>query len=164
MRLAPSSLYSIRPGDLGTLDTLTIMQALVREGKSNNLVRQLTARLVRNLPQKDYIGEARIIQAFVRDNVRYVRDIRGMETVHAPEFIIKNGYGDCDDKSVLAASMLESIGHKTRFTVVGPGTRGFCHVYVEDFLDGEWVAIECTEPVPLGWRAPNMRNSKSVEN
>ena len=156
---APVTLYGIPPGEAGAKQTCIIMRDLIRKGRANPLVRQTAAALVRYLPQKDYLGEAAAVHAFVRDCVRYVRDIRDVETLHAPEFILQNGYGDCDDKSILAASMLESLGHKTRLHIVGPERgRGFCHVYVDVFIDGAWHAVECTEPVQFGWAPPDMKN------
>lgn len=86
----------------------------------------------------------------MRDSVRYVKDIRGVETLHTAERILEQRQGDCDDKTVLAASLLESIGHKTRLVAVGFGKRGYCHVYPEVLINGEWIAVECTEPWPLG--------------
>ncbi len=53
------------------------------------------------------------LHRFVRDNIRYIKDIRDVETVAYPDITLQQGQGDCDDKSVLLASLLESIGHPT---------------------------------------------------
>lgn len=86
-----------------------------------------------------------------------MRDIRGVETLHTPEVLLKQQAGDCDDKSVLLAALLESIGHVTRFVAVGflPGV--YSHVLVEVLLGGEWVPLETTEPVEVGWYPANVR-------
>lgn len=165
MTPAPTRLLPLREGELGTVDTVSVMRRLILAGRQNPLIRQFTCRLVGHLPQKDKASEIRTIHAFVRDRIRYIHDIRGVETVHTPEFILQNGYGDCDDKTVLCAAMLESIGYKTRITVIGfggPGT-GFCHVYPEVVHDGAWLPLECTEPVSVGWEAPGVNNKRHFE-
>lgn len=103
-----------------------------------------------------------MLHAFVRDAIRYVRDIRGVETLHTPERVLKQRAGDCDDKAMLLVALLESIGHTARFRAVGflPGV--FSHVLVDVMLGGEWVAAETTEPVELGW-SPKAARYEMVE-
>jgi hypothetical protein len=112
--------------------------------------------LVSQLHQKDYLGEINACRDYVKNNVRYVRDVAGIETLQTPLKTLEFGQGDCDDKSTLLAAMLESIGHKCRFKAVGQSKDYYCHVYPETFYNGEWVALETTEPVALGWKPPGM--------
>lgn len=79
-----------------------------------------------------------------------------METLHEAQQILKQRSGDCDDKSILLASLLESIGYPTRFVAVGHQPGVYSHVYVEVRPMGKWIALETTNPVPLGWAPPNM--------
>lgn len=108
------------------------------------------------MDQKDYRGEAEKLHKFVRDRIRYVRDIRGVETLHTPELLLKLQTGDCDDKAILLSALLESIGHSTRFKAIGFLQGLFSHVLLEVFIDGEWVPAETTEPVELGWQPQNV--------
>jgi transglutaminase-like putative cysteine protease len=126
------------------------MARLVNQGRVNVKVRMLALALVQDLKQKDYLGEAMAVHAFVRDNIRYVRDVRGVETLHTAEQILDQRAGDCDDKTVLVAALLETIGHKTRLVAVGmtPGT--YCHVYPEVNIRGRWYPVETTENWPFG--------------
>lgn len=160
--VTPVKMLQIGAGTAATSNTVRIMRALVRRGKASPLVRQTAARLVNHLPQKDYWGEMRVIHAFVRDEIRYVRDINGVETLHHPDFILKNRYGDCDDKTILTCAMLESIGNKTRIKVVDTTGMGYCHVLPECFYRGKWYPLEVTEPVQIGW-LPDVVKSFSVE-
>lgn len=139
------------------------MRRLVIDGRKNGLIRQTAAGLVNGLRQKDYLGEIKIIHAFVRDNIRYVRDVRNVETLHAAPFILQQGYGDCDDKTVLTCAMLESIGHKTRMTIVALYTPAFCHVFPEVLYNGKWIPLEVTEPVNIGWLPENITKRYSLE-
>jgi len=160
---ATSSLHEIPNGNAGTLATLKIMRRLVREGKTSLRVRNLAASLVNGARQKDYVEEARILQRYVRDNIRYVRDIRNVETLHSADKIIEYNYGDCDDKSILISALLESIGHPTRLVAMGINGSEFCHVYVETKIGKAWVGVETTEPVELGW-VPKGQTSRLVIN
>lgn len=130
------------------------MGRLVKGGKKTLPVRQTALSLVAGLDQKAWIDEAKAIHAFVRDKIRYVRDIRGVETLQIPEKTLEFGQGDCDDKSVLVASLLEAIGHPTRFVAIAANPDSYYHVFVETKIGNKWVGVETTEPVELGWQ-PN---------
>lgn len=108
----------------------------------------------RGLPQKDDAGEARRLFAFVRDQIRYVKDPEGAEMLHPPEWVLVQGAGDCDDKSILLASLLLSIGHTPRFIAVAFEPDVFSHVWVQDYLGGVWVDLETTEPLAFGRTVP----------
>lgn len=103
------------------------------------------------VPQKSWLAEVRAIQEFVRDQIRYTRDVRDVETLATPDKTLEFLQGDCDDKSVLVASMLESVGHPTRFVAIGRDPNTFEHVLVETKIGGKWVTVETTEPVQVGW-------------
>lgn len=96
------------------------------------------------------MAEARAVHGWVRDNVRYVRDIAGVETLHTAPRLLVDRAGDCDDKSILIAALLASIGHRVRFVAVGFGPRGYSHVYPEAFIAGQWWPMEATEPWGFG--------------
>lgn len=133
------------------MQTLRVMRAMTLNGRKHPIVRLTAQQLVADLPAKDAGAEIRRVHAFVRDEIRYVRDIRNVETVHAPEVTLELGSGDCDDKSVLAASLLEAIGHRTRFMAVGFAPGQLSHVLPEVKLGPHWVPLEVTEPVRPGW-------------
>lgn len=155
---------SLPSGREGTRKTLVLMRRLVREGKKSPRVRQTAVELTRNLRQKDWRGEVVALHNFVRDRIRYVRDIKGVETLHTPDRVLENEQGDCDDKSLLLAALLESIGHPTRFIAVGFQPGKFSHVLVETKIGDKWIALETTENVPAGWRPPNIASTMIVHN
>ena len=87
--------------------------------------------------------------------MRYVRDIRDVETVQIPIKTLEYRAGDCDDMVTLLAALLESIGYETRFVAMGTRPGHFQHVFLEAQLpSGEWMALDPTEPVRAGWRPP----------
>ncbi len=151
-------------GEAGVAETLGAMRRLVQQGKKNINVRLTALQLVEGLPQKDFVGEVRALHRFVRDRMRYVKDISGVETLHTPERLLEIGQGDCDDKSVLLASLLESLGHPTRFAAIGFLPGHFSHVLVETKLGKKWLPLETTEPVELGWYPKGVKSRLTIKN
>lgn len=74
-----------------------------------------------------------------------------VERIQTADKTLELAAGDCDDKSILLASMLEALGHPTRFMAIGFEPNVFTHVYVETKIGNDWIPLETTEPVPMGW-------------
>jgi len=166
MRLTSPTLgkvCQIPDGKAGIKQTLYIMRDVTRQAKHDFRIRQLAGDLTRHLGSKNWMAEVKVLHAFVRDRIRYVRDIRNVETIQTPDKTLEFGYGDCDDKSTLLASLLEVIGHPVRFAAVGFKPGDFSHVYVETLIGNKWYPLETTEPVADGWQPPNIK-SKMVVN
>jgi len=159
-----SSLARLPDGPEGVRETLRLMSSIIRAGKKDTLIREKALSLIRYLQQKDHVNETAVIFEFVRDQIRYVRDIRGVETLHTADMVMDYGQGDCDDKSILLASLLESIGIPTRLVAVGFSNRPLSHVFVEANLSGKWIALETTEPQPMGWSAPGITSTMILYN
>lgn len=157
-------LKKLPPGRDGVRATLEEMRNLVRGYKKDLKIRETAGSMVSELQQKNFLGEVKILHRFVRDNIRYLRDIHGIETLQSPVKTLEYGYGDCDDKSTLLASLLESTGHPSRFVAVGKAPGKFNHVYVETLVGRKWFPLETTEPVPAGWAPPGMRSRMIVHN
>jgi transglutaminase-like putative cysteine protease len=162
----PSVLMSLPEGASGVRETLKLMSALVKGGKKSPAVRTKALALTQHLRQKDRFGEIHALWDFVRNNIRYVRDIRNVETVHTPEQILRQESGDCDDKSLLLASLLESIGHPTAFWAIGTKPGKFSHVLVLTRVgpNKKWLPLETTEAVRIGWRPPVVEASMTHYN
>ena len=155
------TLAALPDGVAGIKATLALMVNIARKSKLDFSVRNKALSLVQGLRQKDYMNEIRAVQEYVRDSVRYVKDINGVETLSTPGQLLKSMQGDCDDKALLTASLLEVIGHPTRFVAVGRFPGQYDHVLVETkvFVSKgavQWIPVETTEPVPVGWYPPGM--------
>jgi len=159
-----STLHCIPSGKRGVKQTLEIMRELVHQAKKRHAIRILALRITKNINQKDYTKEIKKIFHFVQRKIRYVKDIRGHETLQIPEVTVKMRQGDCDDKSILIASLLESIGFKTRFVAVGFVPKKFSHVYTEVFLKNKWIALETTEPWEIGRKPKKVLNALILNN
>lgn len=157
-----SFLGTIPEGRAGVKATLRVMVDIARKTRGLPPVRTLAQQLVQGCRENDEYCEAATLHAFVRDAIRYVRDTRERETVQFPAQTLELRSGDCDDKALLLATMLESVGAKTRFCAVGMRGGDYSHVLTQVLLPGHgWVSAETipidgrSEKAPLGWFPPD---------
>lgn len=139
------------------------MAEFVNQGKNSLTIRNKALALTENLPQKSWQAEVKAIFDYVQNDIRYVRDISGTETLHTAERVFEQQAGDCDDKAILLASYLKTIGHPVRFVAVGFEPGHFSHVITETLIGNKWVPLDPTEPYPMGWMPPHVK-SRMVHN
>lgn len=151
------TLLAIPDGSDGVRETLNYMKALANYGKKVGVIRQRASDLLKEVPPKAWLQEVRALWSFVKNNIRYQRDVSNVETLYYPEQTLLQGYGDCDDKTVLLASMLLATGHPVRFVAVGFKPDDYSHVYPETLVGNTWVPLETTEAnVDVGWSPPGV--------
>jgi hypothetical protein len=149
-------------GDAGTRTTLGLMQRLALEGSRDVAVREAAIDAVRmaGVRPHDHRGETFALFEWVRDRIRFTRDILNVETLQGPRYTLHVMAGDCDDRATLLAAMMRSIGLPADFRVSAsnPNTRAFSHVYVVTRMNGRAVALDPTYPnnVP-GFEPPRSR-------
>lgn len=138
-----------------------MMARLARDGSRQLEIRNLAVAIttrgygtLQGLRQKDFLGEARRLSDWVRDRIRYVKDTDDVEIIAEPVALLSIGAGDCDDKATLLAALLLAIGHTPRFIALAQVPGEYAHVWVQDRLDGRWVDLETTEPLPFGASVP----------
>lgn len=165
----PYHLGEIPSGEAGVAATLQIMVRMTLEYRASPLVRMTAQTLVRECPSRDAICQVKTLHAWVRDHIKYLADVRDVETIQTPEYTLNMGSGDCDDQSVLMASLLESLGYQTRFVAIGVRGGGFSHVSSQVKLGTRWLNLETILPVlreawagvpagtptPIGWFPPD---------
>lgn len=115
----------------GVYDALKIMDAMVAQYKTDLWLRQIVLKKVGPLSGGVKNIDEKIGRLFVelKKTVPYVKDIWLLETIQSPRLTIKNG-GDCDCLSLLAASMLQSVGISTSWVLAGSSATHLSHVYV----------------------------------
>jgi transglutaminase-like putative cysteine protease len=139
------------------------MSRLITAGKKDPAVRQKALEIVQPYASRDFKSEAAAIHTFVRDQIRYVGDIAGMETVAEPRETLRTRQGDCDDKVVLAGALLQSINHPVRLIAVGFNYQPYSHVYLETLIGSTWYPMELTACLPFG-KAPERVTSIMTEH
>lgn len=150
----PVQLTQIPSGPAGMAATLRIMRDYARASVRNpdQIIRTKVRDLLGSLPPRQWFPEIRALHAFVRDQIRYLRDPVDLELVQTPEKTLEFAQGDCDDKAALLAALLTAAGHPARFVAIGFGNAGFSHVLVETQISGDrWIPLETIIPVEPGW-------------
>jgi transglutaminase-like putative cysteine protease len=158
----PYRLGNIPSGEAGVAATLAIMVKIVLQYRASPDVRVTAQTLVRDCASRDTICQVKALHAFVRDCIKYLPDVRDVETIQTPDYTLAMRSGDCDDHSVLLASLLESIGKQTRFLAIAVRGGDFSHVSSQVFLGSRWVNLETIVPklkepwghLPAGYATP----------
>jgi transglutaminase-like putative cysteine protease len=151
----------VPPGTVGTLATARLIAELIRQGAKEFCVRQKAIHIFRLacVRPKDRFGEVAALFHWVRQNIRYTRDIHRVELLHTARRMIDVRAGDCDDMTILLGSMLMATGHPVRLVLVGfrPNKpNAYSHIYPEVKVHGRWIALDATMNRPLGWAPPSL--------
>lgn len=129
--------YWLHKGKQGSLQTAAQMARLVREDtvRDTELQRFAAQLLINNgldshSPKRDIIAA---IFAYVKQ-IKYIHDPAGsFDHIQSARKTIEKGFGDCDDLSVLLATLLAQVGLTPRFVLARykAGSKGYDHVYVD---------------------------------
>jgi hypothetical protein len=101
----------------------------------------------RSCASGETVCHAKALFYFVRDELDYVQDPASYEYIKTAQEALVNSGGDCDDASLLLASLLAAVGVEARFVFVPR------HVYVEAYLpdalsrytdEHGWVSLDPT--------------------
>jgi transglutaminase-like putative cysteine protease len=162
----------LSPGRSGTEQTLFHMRRLVADGARSLAVRHTALEILKRAGVRphDFLGELRALFEYVRDGVRFTRDPVKIELLQTPDYTLRETVGDCDDKSVLLASLLRAVGHPARLKFRAIGTHPqkpeqFSHVYVVAQLGNRQLAMDPTRAgTALGWEysRPTVRKDVPV--
>lgn len=161
-----ATLRGIPEGMPGAVATLRVMRDLVRASirEPAQQVRETALHIIGD--ESAWIGQIRLLQQWVQDNIRYVLDPidsdGGVELVQTPQKTLDYRAGDCDDQSVLIAAFLSALGHPSRFIAVGFNGQPLSHVLVQTKVRNtgddrrDWASVETIQPQPLGWFPPDV--------
>lgn len=146
-------------GTRGTLITARMIAKMIREGAKDFYVRQKAIQIFREAgaPPKDRWAEVCALFHWVRNNIRYTRDIFRVELLHTPRRMLELRAGDCDDMTILLGAMLMSTGHPVRLALTGfrlNKPHRYTHIFPEVNVCGKWIALDATMNRPVGWAPP----------
>lgn len=157
-------------GKKGNIQTIKIMKEAARRCAAYPQVREFAIAILNQYDtiSQNYVDEARAIAHYVQKNVGYVRDPDGIELLTDPLTMIDKmqrgvARGDCDDMSLLIATLLLSIGHSPLYRAVRyeDDYGHFNHIYVvcyEKNMGKQRVRIALDAIVktrPIGFEVPH---------
>lgn len=145
-----ATLVGIPGGRRGAVETVRMMRTLVNDARTSPEMLNLATQLVWLTPEQNQWHEITALFHFPHRQVRYMRDIVGLETLADPRITAKRRTGDCDDKATLAATLFECAGYPTRFVMASYQTDDFEHVYLQVYADGVWIDADPCFNGPLG--------------
>lgn len=161
----PSALIPLAEGVAGIRATLSAMVKMTKIYRNTTPIRDVAERIIAGVREKDYWAEAAAVHAWARDSIRYTRDVYDVETLKTPLETLRSMQGDCDDKSLLAGTILQTIGFPVRYVAISSDTPGaYDHVFAEAKIGEHWVGVETTEPVALGWRPPRSLMAPMIQH
>jgi transglutaminase-like putative cysteine protease len=146
-------------GAKGTIVSARLIASLIRQGARDFYVRQKAIQIFREAgaPPKDRFAEVCALFNWVRNNIRYTRDIFRVELLHTARRMLELRAGDCDDMTILLGAMLISTGHPVRLALTGfrpKKPHAYSHIYPEVNVRGKWIALDTTMDRPIGWAPP----------
>ena len=135
------------------MDTIKIMKVFAIQGSCDPFIVDLTRRIIKNVEVKNQFEQANEILRWLKAHIKYVDDVRNIDTVMHPVLIARDyKQGDCDDMSTLCAAMLLSINIPARFAIIKISSNEYEHVYAEAYVNGKWYAMDPVyRDAYLGW-------------
>jgi hypothetical protein len=166
--LQPVISLPLADGDRGTAQTIARIRKLVHQGMTDQFVNRSAIQIVRGagIQQFDFVGEVKAIYEWVKSNIRFTKDIAGIETLRTAREILLVRAGDCDDiNSILLSSLLATIGHDVRLVTISSdpeAPRVFSHIYIEVEMGGQWVPLDSARRDPAFGRGPHSYFRKRI--
>lgn len=140
--------------------TVSNILKLIREGRVNPRIRETAVQVIRaaGIASTDYPHVIKAIAEYVNKNVMFVRDPYRTDEVYGAPQTLNMGYGDCEDASVTAGSLLESIGLPVKVVVVSKTGELWDHVFLRAGYPPDnpirWVSVDTTISPPSGREIP----------
>lgn len=152
----------IHNGRAGSIQTAAIMADLVRDAavRDKALENFVVHKIVVPAGLDSHSDPYEVADAIYRyvQRLHYIYDPAGTsDSIQSARQVLADGKGDCDDLSVLLATLLAMVGFKPRFVLAryGKKTKGFDHVYVDLELAQGRVALDpSTRKHGIGWESP----------
>lgn len=137
------------------------MASLVREAAVKDKELELfAAKILKDNKLDSHSDSLDVADALFRycQTLSYVYDPAGsFDSVQSARQVIAEGKGDCDDLSVLLATLLALVGFKPRFVMARykEDSEGYDHVYVDLQLSQGRIALDpSTRRQGIGWESP----------
>lgn len=153
----------VRSGKHGSYQTASEMARLVREAAVKDQgLEKFAAQILINSKLDSHSDPEQSVDAIFRyvQGLTYISDSTGQgnfDAVASARDTIEKGFGDCDDLSVLLASLLALVGFRPSFVLarMNESSEGFDHVYVQVETKKGRIALDpSTRKFGIGWESP----------
>jgi transglutaminase-like putative cysteine protease len=162
----------LHQGDAGVEQTINLIRRLVDDGVKDPQVNETAIRILQNAGVNGFDRGAKLqaLYAAVAANMLYVEDPVGpfgpKETVRSARRLLDLRAGDCDDFTILLASLAGTIGVPTRAVTIASDPSApdeFSHIYPEaELAPGLWVSLDAARPGAAYGVAPPLYFRKRV--
>jgi len=147
--------------DMPIEERLASIQDLVYRSVQDPEMRKLALQITSSCPERDGECEAQAIYDFVKQNIRYTGDVapiqfpggdvEGIDLYQSARRTVEMSGGDCDDQSILIATLLALNGITPRLRVMKESaSEDFSHVFPIAGLPKNsptsWIALDTTLP------------------
>lgn len=166
----PVRTINIGSGENAAHNTIDEMIKIIKESSNNPEVRNAAEHIIKNCQPRNTVAEASAIYYFVRDHLRYVGDNVDLEYLQTPPMLLTKiktndaPSGDCDDFTMLCASLLRSIGIPVRIRIAAYTSNGeWSHVFPQAYISRRntglgtpelktWISVDAIhDDKPFGW-------------
>lgn len=147
----------------GNIDeTMSLIISEIREGMRLPEIRGIVGDVLGkktggkwSVAERDWHGEVKALYDYVREHVRYTRDTYRLELLQRPDRTLELRIGDCDDLTILLASLYMSIGYAVNLRIIGLGGNTYQHIYLIVGLPPEnpteWIPVDPSREEGPGW-------------
>lgn len=143
-----------------------LLWKLIDKYTGNPELINIASKIIRelNIPERDNLALVKGFQKFVQQNIKFFRE--RPERWASPVRTIQWGIGDCDDKTIVLATLLRSFRLPVRLKFIrfiSPKTKKkVSHVYPQVGLNGKWVTLETVQQWPPGKDGEKLLNQKNI--
>jgi transglutaminase-like putative cysteine protease len=118
---------------------------IIEDYTGNTVLVEFAAKLIKlnNVPARDEKSLVRYIQLFVQKHIKFFREYP--ERWQSPLQTLALGIGDCDDKTILAATLMRTFRIPVQLVFLRfkkNGETPYSHVYPRAKINNKWVAVE----------------------
>lgn len=139
---------------------------IINKYTGNPILVDFAAKIIRelNIPERDNLALARGFQQYVQHNIKFFREYP--ERFASPLRTIQWGIGDCDDKTILLASLLRSFRLPVRLKFIRfihPNTKKkVSHVYPQVGINGKWLTLETVQQWEIGKDGERLLHERKI--
>lgn len=174
-RTIKNTMSELPDGERGNRSTVSFMCQIAKEKCNHPLIRQTAIQIINKARTEshNHLDEAIAIGEYVQRHMKYMKDPVDQELLQDPVMIVEQmekgvARGDCDDMSLVIATLLLSLGIRPYFKIVRwKKTSGnFNHIYIMVHEGNykekkQWFALDAIiKDKPMGYEIQSASSEK----